>query len=486
MKNSEKKSKKGPLIIGVLVVLAVAIAGVFFFLRGREEAYRNIIVTEVTGEVIVNREDIKDLKVRQHMNLTSGDELLVGNDAKVTLQLDEDKFIVVDENSKLVMHATGTAEDSKTKLELEYGAVFTDIKNKLSENSDYEVVTPTSTMSVRGTQFEVAYRELKDELGKVIGKQAKILTFEGAVQVAPEGKTEEARVSSPGTFEVLIEKESGEVEFESETQIIEAKDLSEFAAVYLKEDIAKNLDGMSEEEKKAKEELLEKVDVYLEELLPVIKEEEKKAEEALKNPPKAEVRYFVPMILEDLGNIKVANATDVINVLNPYSLNPDGTSAETVLLSAPISSYLEPATENLVAANAGDSAKETYGEGAKVSCRGWYDTNGTYYNTNGEEKLIDSGVTDGTTLELYAAYRISTPDGDINMVPCVLDVEMTVGGFPVKMTYMLAMPADETISVPEIPGYTLQWKQNGAFLETSEVMISEGSINRYELIATQN
>jgi len=272
MSKKAMDKKKILWIAGAAAVLVVVAVVLFFVLRDKEEAYRNIRVTEVVGDVVVNRGDLDNLKITKNMNLESGDEVITGDDSKLTLQLDDDKYVVIDENSKLVLVATGTKEDSKTRLELEYGAIFSDIKTKLSEDSDYQICTPSSTMSVRGTQFEVSYRELFNEAGERVGMGIKVLTFTGAVAVAPEGGEE--RVSVPGTMEVLVENTDGEAIFDGATRQIEAKDMSEMSATYLKEDIKKNLDKMSEEEKKQKEQLLDLAEEFLEEILPELKERE--------------------------------------------------------------------------------------------------------------------------------------------------------------------------------------------------------------------
>lgn len=261
----EKKNKKVKLglifaIVGVLAVIAVV---AIVLLCKKEDAYRNIRITELEGEVVVYRGDKKELKAEENMNLQSGDELVTEAGAKVTLRLDDDKYLVVDEDTKLVLIAEGTAENSKTRIELEYGAVFSDIKNKLSTDSEYKVVAPSSVMSVRGTQFEVVYRELKDDAGKLINKVMKVLTFEGEVYVKPEGSSEK-RVSKAGTMEVLMETEEGDYGFAAETKQIEAEDLSEFSASYLKEDLSKEDNDLSEEEKALRDALLEKVKKYFE------------------------------------------------------------------------------------------------------------------------------------------------------------------------------------------------------------------------------
>lgn len=257
--------KKGKLRVCRMLLPVLTLLVAMVVLQGckKKEEYRNIRVTEVTGDVTVNRDGQTGLKAYVNMNLQSEDELITEEGAKVTLRLDDDKYVIVDEDSKLLLIAGGTEEDSATRIELEYGAVFSDIKDKLSENSEYEVVTPSAAMSVRGTQFEVVYRELKDEAGKLLEKVMKVLTFEGEVYVKPEG-SKEKRVSKAGTMEVLEENTEGKYQFAGEAKKIEAEDLSELSASYLKEDLSESGSDLPEEEKAWKEELLEKVEEYFE------------------------------------------------------------------------------------------------------------------------------------------------------------------------------------------------------------------------------
>ena len=258
--------KKGRFRLGFMLLSVLTLLMAIGMLSGckkKKAEYRNIRITEVTGEVTVNRDEQTGMKAYVNMNLQSEDELITAKGARVTLRLDDDKYIVVDEDSKLLLIASGTEEDSTTRIELEYGAVFSDIKDELSQNSDYEVVTPSAVMSVRGTQFEVVYREVKDEAGKLLEKVMKVLTFEGKVSVKPEG-SKEKRVSKAGTMVVLEENAEGNYQFAGEAKKIEAEDLSDISATYLKEDLSENINDLPEKEKAWKEELLEKVEEYFE------------------------------------------------------------------------------------------------------------------------------------------------------------------------------------------------------------------------------
>ena len=217
------KSKRTLIGGGIALVVIVAIV-LICVLGKKEEAYRNIRVSEVIGTVTVKREGTESFEAYVNMNLMSGDEIVTEDHARLSLRLDDDKYVVLDENSKLTLHAAGTEEDSKTTLKLEYGAVFSDIKNKLSETSGYEVVTPASTMSVRGTQFEVVCRE----------GQVKVLTYEGAVYVVPEGM-KEGRTVSAGQWDMVIEAPDGTYGFDGETKTITAEDVGAFVSSYFEE-----------------------------------------------------------------------------------------------------------------------------------------------------------------------------------------------------------------------------------------------------------
>lgn len=134
---------------------AVAVAGVAIgaiLILGGEKSFRNISVLEAIGKVQVKREDISDvIDAYENMNLIAGDNVSVGETSELDLKLDEDKYVYVEENTQMWLEADGTAENSKTIIHLSDGAVLNRLDNKLSSESIYEVDTPNSTMSIRGT-----------------------------------------------------------------------------------------------------------------------------------------------------------------------------------------------------------------------------------------------------------------------------------------------------------------------------------------------
>lgn len=203
----ENKKIKKNIIIVSSVILLVVIAIVLVVILKKDDAYRIIKVYEYDGNGVVTRETIGDLEPYNNMVLESGDKVYL-NTGIMTLKLDDDKYIYVEENTRFVLEATGTSKDSKTRIELVEGAITNDIQNKLSDESSYEINTPNSTMAVRGTTYrvEVYY----DEDGVCF---TKLSVFDGEVTtrlIYPDGSVSDEEVSVQKGKEVII-YEDGEV-----------------------------------------------------------------------------------------------------------------------------------------------------------------------------------------------------------------------------------------------------------------------------------
>lgn len=144
--------------ISICVALAVLASVVVIFMLKKEnnnEAYRLIKVYEVDGDAKVQREEIDVIEVYVDMKLQSQDIVNTYEESYLQLKLDDDKYVLLEPQTKIHLEATGTSKDSKTKIYLEEGAIVNCIRDALSEKSTYEVYTPNSTMAIRGTTFRV-------------------------------------------------------------------------------------------------------------------------------------------------------------------------------------------------------------------------------------------------------------------------------------------------------------------------------------------
>lgn len=196
-----KKSKKG-LIIGISVGVVALIATIVLLIivLNKEEAYRIIKVYEVDGEAVVTREGIGEIEAYSNMVLESGDNIYLKT-GTMTLKLDDDKYVYVEENTEFELVATGSATNSKTSIDLKKGAITNEIQNKLSDESSYEVNTPNSNMAVRGTVFRVCIYEENGVL------YTRVSVFDGEVATKlkyKDGTYASEIVAVPNGKEVII------------------------------------------------------------------------------------------------------------------------------------------------------------------------------------------------------------------------------------------------------------------------------------------
>ncbi len=116
----------------------------------------------VEGIATVERENIGELDAYEGMALQSGDQVKLQGNSKMVLTLDDDKYAFVEENTEFYLYATGTSESSKTAFDIKTGAVTCQCMNKLSDDSEYYINTPNSTMAIRGTVVRVSVSEIID------------------------------------------------------------------------------------------------------------------------------------------------------------------------------------------------------------------------------------------------------------------------------------------------------------------------------------
>ena len=93
-----KKKKIVLIIIGILLVISIAVAAIVL-LTNKEEAYRIVKVYEFEGDATVSRTDLGDIEPYNNMLLESGDNIKF-NTGLMTLKLDDDKYVYVEENTE--------------------------------------------------------------------------------------------------------------------------------------------------------------------------------------------------------------------------------------------------------------------------------------------------------------------------------------------------------------------------------------------------
>ena len=149
--------KKG-LIIGIIGAAALAIAtAVALFLTQRStepESVRSIKVIDLGGTCTVLRNG-ETLTVGKDMDLYTDDVFGVSEDGFARIRLDDDKFLYLDAGAIIDISATGTAEVGDTQIYVYQGEIMAEVKNKLSSESSFTVVTSNTAMYVTGTILTV-------------------------------------------------------------------------------------------------------------------------------------------------------------------------------------------------------------------------------------------------------------------------------------------------------------------------------------------
>lgn len=189
----------------------------------KEEAYRSIQVYTLDGTATIERSDIGAIKAVENIYLESEDRTSIFEESSMRLRLDDDKFVMAEENTIFTIVAQGTKENSKTSIHVEQGVIINEIDKPLSDGSTYEVTTPNSVMAVRGTVFRVEV--LKDESGEIY---TYVATCDGKVEtrlIMPDGTIQEEPIVIEEGKEVVIFMDENETECVTEVQDIRYEDL---------------------------------------------------------------------------------------------------------------------------------------------------------------------------------------------------------------------------------------------------------------------
>ncbi|MBP5305094.1 MAG: FecR domain-containing protein [Lachnospiraceae bacterium] len=202
----------GKIIAAVCAVAVVGVGAVVIInLTKKDDSYRTIKVHEVEGTAEVERDATGKIDAYVNMQLQNEDRATTAEKSYLQLKLDDDKYIMLDPATKIKLEATGTKQDSKTKIELMEGAIVNRIENKLSENSSYEVNLPNATMAVRGTIFrcEVFVNEKGEKLAllSVVEGKVELVLLDG-----PNGTPGTTVIISAGQ-EVLIAEDDQNVPY---------------------------------------------------------------------------------------------------------------------------------------------------------------------------------------------------------------------------------------------------------------------------------
>ena len=181
----KKANKILPIIIGIILVVAIAIVGIILVVGNK--GHRVIKVDNVTGEASLERK-ANEQEIYENINLKSEDAVITGQDGQVELLIDSDKHVLARENTKFKVVSSGNENKGKLKIELLYGTSLVEIENKLPEDAFFEVETPNATIGVRGTIFETSYDEKENKTVVVVTSGVVEVTTDTETVMVEEGQ----------------------------------------------------------------------------------------------------------------------------------------------------------------------------------------------------------------------------------------------------------------------------------------------------------
>jgi len=144
----------GPVVLGFLLFVAFGAGGGF---GGRALAAATT-VTIISGDIQVRHGATASfVSATDGEVLVAGDTLRTGDESRAVLTYFEGSTVSIEPNSELTIENASALTDGSTIVVMQqnFGRTWHVVTKLITGNSKYEVKTPASTASVRGTAFQV-------------------------------------------------------------------------------------------------------------------------------------------------------------------------------------------------------------------------------------------------------------------------------------------------------------------------------------------
>lgn len=176
------------------------------------EVYRTVTIATINGTATVKHKDGQSVAAYEGMNLFDGDDIIVDENSNLIIDADSDKHLLAESGSHFWLSIEGTEDCTKTRINLDAGAVLCQIEEKLTDGESFDVSTASSTMCVRGTVFRVnAIKSLNNEQYNMVEVyDGKVWSYIGEeVEEIETGSDEEQVVLEPGQCALIKESTDG-------------------------------------------------------------------------------------------------------------------------------------------------------------------------------------------------------------------------------------------------------------------------------------
>ena len=179
-------------ILSVLIVIILTFSACGGNQRTTQDlSARAAVIEEFRGSV--NAVQVTgNMPAFRGLALLRQDRLITFADAWVSLELTEGRFAFIEENSEVFIEKLADAAGRDTGLVLVDGKVWVHIADELEYDENFEIITPSVVLAVRGTTFAA----------EVSGDDMVLTVFEGAVEASADDEI--LFVAEPGRVTVRL------------------------------------------------------------------------------------------------------------------------------------------------------------------------------------------------------------------------------------------------------------------------------------------
>lgn len=190
----------GTVVLAILLFMAFGLGGGF----GGRALGASTTVTVISGDILVRHGATGPFVTATDGEiLTAGDTVRTGEGSRAVLTYFEGSTVSVEPNSELTIETASSLGDGSTVVVMQqtFGRTWHVVTKLITGNSKYEVKTPASTASVRGTAFQVdsdgEHTVVTTTEGTVVARVADPERSGQTVDVpVPAGKTHEQKKSA--------------------------------------------------------------------------------------------------------------------------------------------------------------------------------------------------------------------------------------------------------------------------------------------------
>jgi hypothetical protein len=148
-----KKNKKLPLVISIVII--ICIIGVLWFILSPDvsASEEKAQIISISGNVQIKHDGTWEI-AKNGTYLFFSDSVKTGDKSSATIILFKSSIVRLDSNTEITIKEIIEGEETSITIEQEAGRTWNTV-SKISGIDNYEVQTPTTVASVRGTSFDV-------------------------------------------------------------------------------------------------------------------------------------------------------------------------------------------------------------------------------------------------------------------------------------------------------------------------------------------